>query len=101
MYYIQASISSMLSDLNGQAGRNQSTIVRNYENQQQSFVNQAKAIRTGGQMQMRSFEKPSAFASLVSGVGSAASAFVGGAKTASSLKDAWDSSRKYSSGLGG
>lgn len=96
-----ASISSMLSDLNGQAGRNQSTIVRNYENQQQSFVNQAKAIRTGGQMQMRSFEKPSAFASLVSGVGSAASAFVGGAKTASSLKGAWDSSRTYSSGVGG
>lgn len=96
-----ASISSMLGDLSADAGRNQSKIIDNYENQQKSFINQAKSIRTGGQMQMRSVEKPSAFASAISGVGSAASAFAGGAKTAAGLKDAWDNSRSYSSGLGG
>lgn len=96
-----ASISSMLGDLSGQAGRNQSQIIRNFENQQQGFVNQAKAIRTGGQMQQRSFQKPSAFASAISGVAKAAGAFNSGAQTSMKLKDAWDNSRSYSSGLGG
>lgn len=95
-----ASISSLLGDLSGQAGRNQSQLIDNFENQQQSFINQAKAIQTGGQMQQRSFEKPSAFSSLLSGVGSAATSYLSGAKTGKALSTAWKESRTYSSGVG-
>lgn len=95
-----ASISSMLSDLTGQAGRNQSAIIDNFENQQQSFVNQAKAIQTGGQMQKREFKRPSAFSALASGLGDAASAYVTGYKTGTGLSKAWADSRTYSSGVG-
>lgn len=95
-----ASISSMLSDLTGQAGRNQSTIIDNFENQQKSFVNQARAIQTGGQMQMREFKRPSAFSALASGLGNAASAYITGHKTGTELSKAWADSRTYSSGVG-
>lgn len=95
-----ASISSMLNDLSGQAGRNQAQIVDNFENQQQGFINQAKAIQTGGQMQQRNFSKPSAFGSLVSGLGSAATSYLTGAKTGKDLSTAWKESRTYSSGVG-
>lgn len=95
-----ASISSMLNDLSGQAGRNQSQIIDNFENQQISFINQAKAIQTGGQMQMREFKKPSAFSSLLSGVGSAASSYLSGSKTGKELSNAWSNYRTYSSGVG-
>lgn len=95
-----ASISSMLNDLSGQAGRNQAQIVDNFENQQQGFINQAKAIQTGGQMQQRSFSKPSAFGSLVSGLGSAATSYVTGSKLGKDFSTAWKESRTYSSGIG-
>lgn len=95
-----ASISSMLRDLTGQAGRNQSTIIDNFENQQQSFVNQARAIQTGGQMQKREFKKPSAFSALASGLGNAASAYLTGHRTGTELSKAWADSRTYSSGIG-
>lgn len=42
------SVSAMLADLTNQAGQNQSKIIDNFENQQQSFINQAKAIQMGG-----------------------------------------------------
>ena len=96
-----ASISSMLTDLTGQAGRNQSKIIRNFENQQQGFINQAKAIRTGGQMVQRQIKKPSAFAAVAQGLSALPGAFDSGRKTSMSLKKAWDDSRSYSSGLGG
>lgn len=73
-----ASISSMLGDLSAQAGNNQSQIIDNYERTQQGFINQAKAIQTGGQMVQRQFNKPSAFSSMISGLGSAANAYMSG-----------------------
>ena len=94
------SVSAMLNDLSAQAGRNQAQLVDNFENQQQSFINQAKAIQTGGQMQMRSFNKPSAFGSLASGLGKAATAYVTGAQVGKGFKEAYFDSRTYSSGVG-
>lgn len=92
------SVSSLLGDLSAQAGRNQSQIIDNYENAMESFTNQAKAIRTGGQMQMRSFNKPSILGSLVSGIGGAASAYSSGSKIGKDFSTAHSESRTFSSG---
>lgn len=55
------SITSMLTDLNAQGGRNQAQIVENYERQNMGFANQLKGIQSRGQMVMRKFEKPKLF----------------------------------------
>lgn len=95
-----ASINSMLSDLTGQAGRNQSAIVNDYENQVASFVNTAKAIQSGGQMEQRSFNKPSAWGSLANGLVNATSSYMSGAQKGQAFGDAYRNSRTYSSGIG-
>ena len=94
------SITSMLSDLTGDAGRNQEQIVSNYENQMAGFVNAAKSIQSGGRMQMRSFDKPSAFSAITGGLAGAASAYSKGADVGKKFGDAWNDSRSYSSGVG-
>lgn len=95
-----ASVNSMLADLTGQAGQNQSQIVSNYENQMDGFVNAAKAIQSGGQMQMREFKKPNAFRSLIQGVSGAGKAYQGGAESGKAFGNAWNDFRSYSSGVG-
>ena len=92
------SVSSMLNDLAAEGGRNQSTIIDNYENQKINFTNQLKSIQRGGQMQMREFKKPSAVSTLVKGIPSLASAYVTGSKSGMALGKALTDSRTYSSG---
>lgn len=70
-----ASITSMLTDLNAQGGRNQSQILENFERQQEGFVNQLKGIQTSGQMVMRKFEKPKLFDTVIRGALDASSAY--------------------------
>lgn len=96
-----SSITSMLNDLTAEGGRNQSTIIDNYENQQINFANQLKSIQRGGQMQMRTFDKPSALGTLVKGIPSIASAYVTGSKSGMALGKAITESRTYSSGTRG
>lgn len=96
-----SSITSMLNDLTAEGGRNQSTIIDNYENQQINFANQLKSIQRGGQMQMRTFDKPSALGTLVKDFPSIASAYVTGSKAGMSLGKAITESRTYSSGTRG
>ena len=96
-----SSITSMLNDLTGEAGRNQSTIIDNYENQQINFANQLKSIQMGGQMQMRTFEKPSAFSTLAKGITGMADAYLTGHQKGTALSKAIGSSRTYSSGTRG
>lgn len=95
------SVSSMLNDLAAEGGRNQSTIIDNYENQKIDFTNQLKSIQRGGQMQMREFKKPSAVSTLVQGIPSMASAYVTGSKSGMALGKALTDSRTYSSGTRG
>ncbi len=95
------SVSSMLNDLAAEGGRNQSTIIDNYENQKINFTNQLKSIQRGGQMQMREFRKPSAVSTLVQGIPSLASAYVMGSKSGTALGKALTDSRTYSSGTRG
>lgn len=95
------SVSSMLNDLAAEGGRNQSTIIDNYENQKINFTNQLKSIQRGGQMQMREFKKPSAVSTLVQGIPSLASAYVTGSKSGKALGKALTDSRTYSSGTRG
>ena len=95
------SVSSMLNDLAAEGGRNQSTIIDNYENQKINFTNQLKSIQRGGQMQMREFKKPSAVSTLVQGIPSLASAYVTGSKSGMALGKAVTDSRTYSSGTRG
>ena len=95
------SVSSMLNDLASEGGRNQSTIIDNYENQKINFTNQLKSIQRGGQMQMREFKKPSAVSALVQGIPSLASAYVTGSKSGMALGKALTDSRTYSSGTRG
>lgn len=95
------SVSSMLNDLAADGGRNQSTIIDNYENQKINFTNQLKSIQRGGQMQMREFKKPSAMSALVQGIPSLASAYVTGSKSGKALGKALTDSRTYSSGTRG
>lgn len=95
------SVSSMLNDLAADGGRNQSTIIDNYENQKINFTNQLKSIQRGGQMQMREFKKPSAMSTLVQGIPSLASAYVTGSKSGKALGKALTDSRTYSSGTRG
>lgn len=95
------SVSSMLNDLAAEGGRNQSTIIDNYENQKINFTNQLKSIQRGGQMQMREFKKPSAVSTLVKGIPSLASAYVTGSKSGMALGKALTDSRTYSSGTRG
>ncbi len=95
------SVSSMLNDLAADGGRNQSTIIDNYENQKINFTNQLKSIQRGGQMQMREFKKPSAVSNLVQGIPSLASAYVTGSKSGMALGKALTDSRTYSSGTRG
>lgn len=96
-----SSITSMLNDLTAEGGRNQSTIIDNYENQQINFANQLKSIQRSGQMQMRTFDKPSAFGTLVKGIPSLASSYVTGSKAGMALGKAITESRTYSSGTRG
>ncbi|HDT3156449.1 TPA: hypothetical protein QHL90_004273 [Escherichia coli] len=96
-----SSITSMLNDLTAEGGRNQSTIIDNYENQQISFANQLKSIQRSGQMQMRTFDKPSALGTLVKGIPSLASSYVTGSKAGMALGKAITESRTYSSGTRG
>lgn len=91
------SISSLLGDLAGQAGRNQAQLIDNYERTQQGFINQAKAIQTGGQMQMREFKKPSAFGAMLSGVGNAAMSYMSGAEIGRGFSKAWKESSLFRS----
>lgn len=70
-----ASVSSMLTDLNAEGGRNQSQIIENYERQQEGFRNQLKGIQSSGQMQIRKFEKPKLFDTIVKGALNAATAY--------------------------
>lgn len=95
------SVSSMLNDLAAEGGRNQSTIIDNYENQKINFTNQLKSIQRGGQVQMREFKKPSAVSTLVQGIPSLASAYVTGSKSGMALGKALTDSRTYSSGTRG
>lgn len=95
------SVSSMLNDLAADGGRNQSTIIDNYENQKINFTNQLKSIQRGGQMQMREFKRPSAMNTLVKGIPSLASAYVTGSKSGKVLGKALTDSRTYSSGTRG
>lgn len=95
------SVSSMLNDLAAEGGRNQSTIIDNYENQKINFTNQLKSIQRGGQMQMREFKKPSAVSTLIQGIPSLASAYVTGSKSGMALGKALTDSRTYSSGTRG
>lgn len=95
------SVSSMLNDLAADGGRNQSTIIDNYENQKINFTNQLKSIQRGRQMQMREFKKPSAMSTLVRGIPSLASAYVTGSKSGKALGKALTDSRTYSSGTRG
>lgn len=95
------SVSSMLNGLAADGGRNQSTIIDNYENQKINFTNQLKSIQRGGQMQMREFKKPSAMSTLVQGIPSLASAYVTGSKSGKALGKALTDSRTYSSGTRG
>lgn len=95
-----ASINSMLGDLTAQGGRNQSALVEDYENQVLGFINTAKAIQSGGQMEQRSFNKPSAWGSLAAGLANATSAYASGAKTGQAFGEAFRDSRTYSSGVG-
>lgn len=96
-----SSITSMLNDLTAEGGRNQSTIIDNYENQQINFANQLKSIQRSGQMQMRTFDKPSALGALVKGIPSIASSYVTGSKSGMALGKAIIESRTYSSGTRG
>lgn len=96
-----SSITSMLNDLTAEGGRNQSTIIDNYENQQINFANQLKSIQRSGQMQMRTFDKPSALGTLVKGIPSLASSYVTGSKAGMALGKAITKSRTYSSGTRG
>ncbi|QBQ76598.1 hypothetical protein R4596rev_00035 [Escherichia phage vB_EcoP_R4596] len=96
-----SSITSMLNDLTAEGGRNQSTIIDNYENQQINFANQLKSIQRSGQMQMRTFDKPSALGTLVKGIPSIASSYVTGSKAGMALGKAITESRTYSSGTRG
>lgn len=96
-----SSITSMLNDLTAEGGRNQSTIIDNYENQQINFANQLKSIQRSGQMQMRTFDKPSALGTLVKGIPSLASSYVTGSKAGMALGKAVTESRTYSSGTRG
>lgn len=96
-----SSITSMLNDLTAEGGRNQSTIIDNYENQQISFANQLKSIQRSGQMQMRTFDKPSALGTLVKGIPSLASSYVTGSKAGMALGKTITESRTYSSGTRG
>lgn len=96
-----SSITSMLNDLTAEGGRNQSTIIDNYENQQINFANQLKSIQRGGQMQMRTFDKPSALGTLIKGIPSLASSYVTGSKAGMALGKAITESRTYSSGTRG
>lgn len=93
------SVSSMLNDLAAEGGRNQSTIIDNYENQKINFTNQLKSIQRGGQM--REFKKPSAVSTLVQGIPSLVSAYVTGSKSGMALGKALTDSRTYSSGTRG
>ena len=95
-----SSITSMLNDIAGEGGRNQAQIIDNYANEQLSFTNAANAIRTGGQMQMREFKKPSAMGSMVSTLGNVAQSYLVGSKTGKALSEAYFDSRKFASGLG-
>lgn len=92
-----SSITSMLNDLTADGGRNQSTIIDNYENQQINFANQLKSIQRSRQMQMRTFDKPSALGTLVKGLPSIASSYVTGSKAGMALGKAITKSRTYSS----
>lgn len=96
-----SSITSMLNDLTAEGGRNQSTIIDNYENQQINFANQLKSIQRSGQVQMRTFDKPSALGTLVKGIPSLASSYVTGSKAGMALGKAITESRTYSSGTRG
>ena len=96
-----SSITSMLNDLTAEGGRNQSTIIDNYENQQINFANQLKSIQRSGQMQMRTFDKPSALGTLVKGIPSIASSYVTVSKAGMALGKAITESRTYSAGTGG
>lgn len=96
-----SSITSMLNDLTAEGGRNQSTIIDNYENQQINFANQLKSIQRGGQMQMRTFDKPSALGTLVKGIPSLASSYVIGSQAGMELGKAITDSRTYSPGTRG
>lgn len=96
-----SSITSLLNDLTAEGGRNQSTIIDNYENQQINFANQLKSIQRSGQMQMRTFDKPSALGTLVKGIPSLASSYVTGSKAGMALGKAITESRAYSSGTRG
>lgn len=94
------SITSLLNDLSSQAGQNQSQIVSNYENQMAGFVNAAKAIQSGGQMQMREFKKPNAFRSVLQSVTGAGKAYQSGSESGKAFGKAWNDYRSYSSGVG-
>lgn len=90
------SVTAMMTDLSASAGRNQATIVQNFENQQQSISNQLRAIQKGGATEMRKFEKPSAFNTLASAVGSGLTGYLSGSKTGKELTTAYKDSRRTS-----
>lgn len=90
------SITAMMTDLSASAGRNQSRIVQNFENEQQSISNQLRSIQLGGQMEKRTFNKPSAFNTIASAVGAGAQGYFGGKKTGQELSSAYTSSRRSS-----
>ena len=88
------SITAMMTDLSASAGRNQATIVQNFENQQTSVSNQMRAIQKGGAVEKRKFEKPSAFSTITSALGAGAGGYLTGAKTGRELSSAYTSSRR-------
>lgn len=95
-----ASVTAMMTDLAAQGGRNQAQIVDNFENTQQGFINQAKAIQKSGQMEMREFKKPSATSAIINGIGGAAQGYLKASQTGKGFAKAYQDSRTYSSGVG-
>lgn len=94
------SITSMLNDLTGQAGQNQAQIVSNYENQIDGFINAAKGIQSGGQMQFREIKKPNAWRAGAQALIGAGKAYQSGSESGKSFGKAWNDYRSYSSGVG-
>lgn len=90
------SVTAMMTDLSATAGRNQSTLVQNFEYQQQSISNQLRAIQSGGSVEKRSFSKPSAFNTLTSAVGAGVGGYMSGASMGKELSTAWKDSRRTS-----
>lgn len=87
------SITAMMTDLSATAGRNQATLVQNFENEQQSISNQLRAVQLSGQVEQRKFNKPSAFNMLASAVGAGTQNYFSAKNIGKEFSNAFTSSR--------